>query len=176
MENENKKRGSILVLTIISALILSLIMTGLLSIGTTEIHTTQNFQLNKISYYAAEEGVEDIRNMIIDAPSVSDVATIFKDVYSTRLKESFYDGSDTISTGILRTYITGSLLDFQEGTQQLLQHFEGFPAPPLLGASQSLNLSPMVWKVYVTAEAKAGNRAGYTELVAGIYYTVGSYD
>lgn len=173
MENE---RGSVLVLTIISALILSLIMTGLLSIGTTEIHTTRNFQLNKIAYYAAVEGVEDIRNMIIDAESPTDVENIVKDVYSTKSKESFNDGSNSVSTGIFRTYITGSLLDFQESTPQTLQHFEGFPAPPLLGASQSLNLTPMVWKVYITSEALAGKRAGYTEMVTGIYYTIGSYD
>jgi hypothetical protein len=173
MENE---KGSILVLTIISALILSLIMTGLLSIGTTEIHTTQNFQLNKIAYYAALEGVEDIRNLIIDADSVIDVETIVKDVYATKLRESFYNGTSNIGTGIYRSYITGSLLDFQESTPQTLKQFDGFPAPPLLGASQSLNLTPMVWKVYVTSEALAGNKAGYTELVTGIYYTIGSYD
>jgi hypothetical protein len=177
-ENENEKnaRGSVLVLTIISALILSLIMTGLLSIGTTEIHTTRNFQLNKIAYYAALEGAEDVRNMIIEAQSVGDVENIVKDVYSTRTKESFSDGSNKVNTGIYRTYITGSLLDFEENTPQTLKHFEGFPAPPLLGASQSLNLTPMVWKVYITAEALAGKNAGYTEIVSGIYYTVGSYD
>jgi hypothetical protein len=170
------EKGSILVLTIIASLILSLIMTGLLSIGTTELHTTRNFQLNKIAYYAALEGIEDIRNLIIEANSTEDVELIVKSVYDTQANESFYDGNNTMSTGIARSYMTGSLLDFQENLPQALKQFEGFPAPPLLGASQSLNLTPMVWKVQVTSEALMGTKGGYTELVAGIYYTIGSYD
>lgn len=172
-----KEKGSILVLTVISALILSLIVLGLLSIGTTEMHTTRNFQLSKIAYYAAMEGVEDIRNMIIDSDSTDNIEYIVKTIYDTRSNETFTDaGGNQINTGVARTYITGSLLDFQENTPETIKQFQGFPAPPLLGASQSLNLTPMVWKVYITAEALVGSRGGYTELVAGIYFTIGSYD
>ncbi len=171
-----KEKGSVLVLTIISALILSLLMAGLLSIGTTELHTTRNFHLSKIAYYAALEGVEDVRNMIIDSESTEDVEVLVKTVYDTTANESFSDGSRKVSTGITRTYITGSLLDLQEKTPQTISEFGGFLAPPLLGGSQSLNLHPMVWKVYITSEAIQGTRKGYTEVVAGIYYTIGSYD
>lgn len=172
MENE---KGSVLVLTIISALILSLLVTGLLSIGTTELHTTRNFQLNKISYYAALEGLADIRNMIIDTESAPDVELIVKTVYDTKSRETFNDGNGAKGTGIYRTYITGSLLDFQEKTPQTVKRFYGFEAPPLLGSSSSLNLTPIVWRVHITSEALMGTRGGYTEVVAGIYYTVGDY-
>jgi hypothetical protein len=132
--------------------------------------------LNKIAYYAALEGIEDIRNLIIEAQSTGDVELIVKTIYDTKSSESFNDGSSRISTGIARSYMTGSLLDLQDNTPQSIAQFVGFPAPPLLGASQSLNLTPMVWKVHVTSEALMGTKGGYTELVAGIYYTVGGYD
>lgn len=170
------EKGSILVLTVISTLILSIIMTGLLTIGTTELHTTQNYHLTKIAHYAALEGVEVVRNLIVEAETTEDVDTIVKTVYDTGGRETFTDGGGSMTTGIYRSYITGSLLDFQEKTPQPVSQFKGFKAPPLLGASQNLNLVPMIWKVYITSQALMGSKAGYSEIVSGIYYTVSTYD
>jgi hypothetical protein len=171
-----KEKGSILVLTAISTLILSIIMTGLLTIGTTELHTTQNYQLTKIAHYSALEGVEVVRNLIAEAESTEDIDTITKTVDDTGGREIFSGGSGTIGSGVHRSYITGSLLDFQEETPQPVGLFKGFKAPPLLGASQNLNLTPIIWKVYITSQALMGNKAGFSEIVSGIYYTVSSYD
>ena len=52
------EKGSMLVLAIIATLILSLILVAGLTVSTTEVHTTQNYFLNKVSYYKAVEGVE----------------------------------------------------------------------------------------------------------------------
>lgn len=170
------EKGSILVLTVISTLILSIIMTGLLTIGTTELHTTQNYHLTKIAHYSALEGVEVVRNLIAEAETTEDIDTITKTVSDTGGRESFNDGSGAITSGVYRSYITGSLLDFQEQTPQPVGQFKGFKAPPLLGASQNLNLTPIIWKVYITSQALMGSKAGYSEIVSGIYYTVSSYD
>lgn len=174
MEKQKGKKGSILVLTILSVLILSLIVTGLLSVGTTEIHSTQNFHLNKSAYYASLEGVEGIRVSIADNPDVGFVGSISKSPSETEKMESF-DGGDEDrefkNLGIRRSYITGNLKDFKDNTPQLVTKFEGFDAPQFRGLALGTEASivPVVWRVQITAEAGMGGRVGYAEIIAGVY-------
>lgn len=174
MEKQRGKRGSILVLTIVSVLVLSLIVTGLLSVGTTEIHSTQNFHMNKSAYYAALEGVEGIRVSIADNPDVGFVTSISKSPYDTEKVESF-DGGDEErkfkNLGIRRSYITGNLKDFKDNTPQTVTKFEGFDAPQFRGLAlgTETTIIPVVWRVQITAETAMGSRNGYSEIIAGVY-------
>lgn len=174
MEKQRGEKGSILVLTIVSVLVLSLIVTGLLSVGTTEIHSTQNFHMNKSAYYAALEGVEDIRVSIADNPDVGFVTGISKNPESTKKVESFDGGDDERkfkNLGIRRSYITGNLKDFKDNTPQTVTKFEGFDAPQFRGLAlgTETTIIPVVWRVQITAEAAMGGRNGYSEIIAGVY-------
>ncbi len=166
-----KEKGSVLVLTIIAVLILSIMVTGLLNVGTTEIYSTQNFQLNKAAYYTAVQGVEEIRTQIYNTPDAAAVNGIVKMPPSEA-----YSGSG----GYLRFYITGSLKDLEDilaGTDTdgvPLEQFKGFSPPPLpaisLGGGSSIE--PIVWKVQVTAKIDANKRSTYSEVVSGVYSVV----
>jgi hypothetical protein len=176
MEKQKGEKGSILVLTLISVLILSLIVTGLLSVGTTEIHSTQNFHLSRAAYYKALEGVEEIRNMIYDKVWESEISTISRSPANTLNTESF-DGGDEgrrfKNLGIKRSYITGNLKDFKDNTPQLITQYPGLNAPPppglLVGLGEIARFSPKLYKVQITAEVAMGKRTGYSEIIAGIY-------
>lgn len=164
MVNENEKeRGSLLVLTLIAVLILSLLMIGLLTVGTTELQTTQNFQLNKNAYYAAVQGVEEIRDLIHQNPDADSVTTITKSKSVTGVSDTFGD----IKVGSSRAYIVGTLKDWEENTTQPIDRFKGFDPPPLRGISAGVD--PVVWKVPITAAVTMGNRVGYAEIEAGVY-------
>ena len=163
-----KEKGSVLVLTIIAVLILSIMVTGLLNVGTTEIYTTQNFHLKKSAYYAAVQGVEEIRNKIYNTPDSAAVASIVK-----LPPASAYTGSG----GYLKFYITGSLKDMEEildGANPdgvTLEQFQGFDPPPLQAISlgQGSSIQPIVWKVQVTAKIDANKRSTYSEILTGVY-------
>ncbi len=178
MEKQRGEKGSILVLTIVSVLILSLIVTGLLTVGTTEIHSTQNFHMNKAAYYAALEGIEEIRVSIADDPDVAFVTSISRSPEpppeGTQKNESFDAGDEDRkfdNLGISRSYITGNLKDFKDNTPQTVSKFEGFDAPQFRGLAMGTETTmiPVVWRVEVTAEAGMGKRVGYAEIIAGVY-------
>ena len=157
------EKGSVLILTIIAVLILSLLVSGLLTVGSTEINTTQNFYLNKWSYYYAVQGMEVVMEQIrnTDNPaeiSVSDVQT----------------GGGPISK---KTYITGSILDLQNGTPQNISVFQGFNPPPIPGISLGTDagMVPIVWRVPITTEIIQNKRKAYTEIQSGIYTLMKEY-
>jgi len=160
--NVQKENGSVLVLTIIAVLILSIMVTGLLNVGTTEIYTTQNFQLNKSAYYTAVQGVEEIRNLINQSPEKA--SSIVK-----MPPPEAYSGSG----GYLRFYITGSLKDLENilaGTDPdgvTIEKFVGFALPHPPGVSLDI-IVPTAWKVQVTAKIDANKRTTYSEVIAGI--------
>jgi hypothetical protein len=163
-----KENGSVLVLTIISVLILSIMVTGLLNVGSTEIYTTQNFHLNKSAYYLAVQGVEEIRTLIYNTPNAESVSSIVKvppgEAYSN-------------PGGYLSFYTTGSLKDLEDmletsnTTGVPVEQFKGFTPPSLMGISMggSSSVEPIVWKVRVTAKIDANKRSTYSEITAGIY-------
>jgi hypothetical protein len=150
------ERGSILVLTLVGVLILSLLATGLLTVGTTEINTTRNFYLNKYAYYTAVQGVEEIRTEIktIDPDSVGNISRSS----SETLVETY---------GVHRSYITGSLYNMQKNEPKTLEGFKGFPPPSPTGTSIG-KVDTTIWRVIITSKATQGNRKGYAEIEVGI--------
>ncbi len=166
--NIEKEKGSILVLTIIAVLILSIMVTGLLDVGTSEFYTTQNYLSSKAAYYTAVQGVEEIRVEIYNTPDAESVRNIIK---------MPPPGASSSSGGFLRYYVTGTLKDLEDilaGTNTNgvpVEQFDGFEAPPLpaisLGGSSSVEAT--VWKVLVTAKIDENKRSTYSEVIAGIY-------
>jgi hypothetical protein len=167
-----KEKGSVLVLTLVGVLILSLMATGLMTVGTTEINTTRNFYLNKFAYYMAVQGIEEVRNEIANNPDPGNVGSI-----SRSCNNPLDDPNGTLleTEGVHRSYITGSLYHMQENSPQPLEQFEGFDAPKITGTSLQ-QMTPIIWRVLVTAEAKMGKRAGYAEIEAGIWSFIGGYE
>jgi len=152
------EKGSMLILAIVATLILSLIMVAGLTVSTTEVHTTQNYYLNKVSYYKAMEGVEIVTEMI---RITADPGTISVAAGEYEIKEG----------GATRKFITGSLVDFQNGETQLVKSFTGFDPPPLPGISLGSvsGVMPVIWYVPITSEVTVGKKRSYTEIEAGIY-------
>jgi len=182
----SKERGSILILTIIAVLILSVLVTGLLDVGTTEIYTTQNYQLSKSAYYAAVQGLEEVRNLIYNYPDAESVQGIKR--YSSAIEgptlpgESPGSGTTQKTEGLERFYITGTQQDMEgylvddvasvnPSALSPIGQLKGFEAPPLPAFSMggSASIAPVVWKVTVTARVKGGNRTAYSEIVSGVY-------
>ena len=150
------ERGSILVLTLVGVLVLSLLATGLLTVGTTEINTTQNFYLNKFAYYTAVQGVEEIRTEIkIVDPEI--VENISKSSSETLME----------TDRVHRSYITGTLYNMQKNEPQTLEGFKGFAPPTPTGTSIG-SVDSMIWRVVITSKATMGNRKGYAEIEVGI--------
>jgi hypothetical protein len=162
------EKGSMLVLAIIATLILSIILVAGLTVSTTEVHTTQNHYLNKISYYKAVEGVEIVTQMI---RITADPGTIFVSA----------DEYDTAQGGVVRSFLTGTMENMQNltngsggPTYVSVKPFTGFDPPPLpsISLGQSTGVTPVIWYVPVTAEVKMGaakQKRSYTEVEAGIY-------
>ena len=152
------EKGSMLVLAIIATMILSLILVAGLTVSTTEVNTTQNYYMNKVSYYKAVEGVEivteDIRNNV-DPPTI------------------LVEGNDYLvqEGGTVKRFITGTLVDLQNGTTQNVKSFMGFDPPPLpsISLGSTSGVSPIIWYVPVTSEVTINKKRSFTEIEAGIY-------
>jgi len=152
------EKGSMLILAIIATLILSIILVAGLTVSTTEVQTTQNYYMNKMSYYKAVEGVEIITQKIRDIADPSTIA-IAADDY--RVKD----------LGITRKFITGTLVDLQNGATQNVKPFTGFDPPPLpsISLGTSTGVMPVIWYVPVTSEVTVNKKRSFTEIEAGIY-------
>jgi hypothetical protein len=152
------EKGSMLVLAIIATLILSLILVSGLTVSTTEVNTTQNYYMNKISYYKAVEGVEIVTEMI---RNVSDPTTIAIDA----------NNFDNTESGITRSFITGTLVDLQSGSSQNVKPFLGFDPPPLpsMSLGSASGITPVIWYVPITSEVTVNRKRSFTEIEAGIY-------
>jgi len=152
------EKGSMLILAIIATLILSLILVAGLTVSTTEIHTTQNYYLNKISYYKAVEGVEIVTQKIRDT---ADPTTILVAGHEYRVTEG----------GITRRFLTGTLVDLHAGNSQNVQPFAGFDPPPLpsISLGSSTGIQPIIWYVPITSEVTVNKKRSFTEIEAGIY-------
>lgn len=152
------EKGSMIILAIIATLILSLILVAGLTVSTTEVNTTQNYYMNKISYYKAAEGVEIVTDLIRNTP---DPTTIV--IASTEYVDQ--------QTGMTKSFITGSLVDLQNGNTQNVTPFMGFDPPPLVGMSLGtmIGITPVIWFVPVTSEVTVNKKRSFTEIEAGIY-------
>lgn len=152
------EKGSMVILAIIATLILSLIMVAGLTVSTTEVQTTHNYYLNKVSYYNALEGLEIVIDQIRSDPNPENIFIVADD-YKTK------------QSGIQKLFITGSLVNMQNGTTQAVKKFTGFPAPPLVGISlgATSGITAVIWYVPITSEVTVNKKRSYTELEAGIY-------
>ncbi|MFH2107197.1 MAG: hypothetical protein ABII93_00865 [Chrysiogenia bacterium] len=155
------EKGSMLVLAIIATLILSLIMMAGLTVSTTEVHTTHNYFLNKVSYYKAVEGIERVIDQIRSEPDPSSIFIVPNDY---KIKQD----------GMQKLFITGTLIDIQNNTTQNVRQFDGFAPPPLPSISLGPNagISPIIWYVPITSEVTVNKKRSYTEIEAGIYSSV----
>jgi hypothetical protein len=178
----NNQQGSILILTIISAFILSVLVIGLMTVGGTESSTTQNHFLKKNSFYQANHGTEVVRQKIFDNPNPITVENI---EHKLTMKPK-----DGINSG----FITGTMEDMQKHPEtevQKINRFAGFKAPELLGIGRDINTGPIpvIYNVYVTSVVRPGKmkkgelvtdfikkNASFTEINAGIYsYVITSH-
>jgi Tfp pilus assembly protein PilV len=171
-----KEKGSIMILTMVAVLILSVMLTGLLTVGTTEIFTTGNYHLKKVAYYTAVQGVEEIRQAIASAPNAGSVTSITKSTYET---EQYETG------GVKRSYMTGTLKDREAGGSYgigvPITSLQGdLNAPKGRGISIDVGRTKiefMIWKVLITADVIAGQkgkRIAFSEIIAGVYSTTES--
>jgi len=152
------EKGSMLILAIIATLILSLILVAGLTVSTTEVNTTQNYYMNKVSYYKAVEGVE----------IVTDEIRIATDPSTLNVEAGDYQVSES---GMTKKFITGSLVDLQNGTYQNVKPFAGFDPPPLpsISLGSASGVMPVIWYVPVTSEVTVNRKRSFTEIEAGIY-------
>jgi len=155
------EKGSVLVITLIGVAILSIMMMGLLTVGTTEVHTTQNYNMDKDSYYEAIKGVEVARSDIMNAFTADDVAALIytKDANVVEMPN-----------GSTKTFISGSILDLQEDTPQSIKVFTGFDSPALTGITLGSDINTVIWHVPISAEIKSGTKKAYKEIHVGVYY------
>lgn len=156
------EKGSILILTLIAVLILSFLVSGLLTVGTTEIHTTQNYYMNKQAYYHAVEGMENVVDDVRYSESPGEISA-----------------NITVTEGGVTTkkYITGSILDLQAGTPQYISIFQGFNPPPIpnISLGTGMGMVPVVWKVPISSEILQSRKKAYTELESGVYTLMKEY-
>ena len=137
-------------------MVLSLMVTGLLTVGTTELYTTQNYQMNRISHFHALQGLEMVRDKILNSEEPEKITL---------------PGTAIIENGLSKMLYLGSVIDLQEGKSYAVKWFEGFPPPPLRGMSMgsNSNVQPVIWEVQVTAEISQGDKKTYTEITSGVY-------
>lgn len=177
---KHRQKGSVMILAIFAALVLSIIMAGGLMVTNTETFTTHNLYMNKNSFYTAVNGLEVVTERIRNTPDPSTISI-------HPLSNKFTADSVT------RRYQTGTLIDMQTGQVPKLAIYKGFDPPPLVGVGlgTTMNISPIVWDVRITAEVLGGRvkakaakdfnsafntdeqrQKSYTELEAGVYTTV----
>lgn len=161
------EKGSMLILAIIATLILSLILVAGLTVSTTEVNTTQNYYMNKVSYYKAVEGLERVIDQIRADPNPASISVDMEDF-------------KVVKDGAQRLFITGTLVDLQNLQNESLanaptiRQFTGFPPPPLPGISlgPGAGILPIIWYVPITSEVTVNRKKSYTEIEAGIYSSV----
>ncbi len=187
-----RERGSIIILTLLSVLILSIIASGVLGVGISEVYSTSNVHMEKHAFYTAMKGVEDIRleinNMIANKESIN-----IEDIYRTadpddpnntvETETFYYSGKVNIErTGFATSYITGSIIDLEkaeksEWTEEVprltLVDYYNTLFPTTLTEMRAGSTAQIFWMtipIRVTGKAVAGGRAGYSELLVGIRY------
>jgi hypothetical protein len=148
------KKGSILILALVTIMILSIMAIAGLSVTNIEIQTSGNYQRGKQALYKAIDIVETIRMRIENNPDPS---------FVTSIKENSKNSS--------KKYITGTLVDFENGTSKNVMRFETFNPPPFKGMSldDRISVSPVIWYVPVTTMIEEGKYKAYSEIQSGVY-------
>ncbi len=158
------KKGSILILAVVTILILSIMAIAGLTVSSIENQTTNNYYRSKQAFYKAVEGVEKVRMKIYEN---QDPVFITGIEYNRSLTK---EGNSNVYT----EYITGDLQTFEDNLSKQIDVFLGFNAPPFKGMSldDRIGASPVIWYVPVTALKKAGRSTAYSEIQSGIYSTL----
>jgi Tfp pilus assembly protein PilX len=156
------EKGSVLILAIITTLIMSIMIAGLLTIGSTEVRSTQNYQLKKKSFYHAVQGLETVIEQVRNS---DDPISIQVNKVSSPPMEA---------DGTRKNYYTGNM---SAGVTTVSQ-FEEIQAPQLVGISLGTEAGfiPVMYRVPVTAEVGQGsNHPAVTEIEAGVYALMKNY-
>jgi Tfp pilus assembly protein PilX len=156
------EKGSVLILAIITTLIMSIMIAGLLTIGSTEVRSTQNYQLKKKSFYHAVQGLETVIEQVRNS---DDPISIQVNKVSSPPMEA---------DGTRKNYYTGNM---SAGVTTVSQ-FEEIQAPQLVGISLGTEAGyiPVMYRVPVTAEvAQGSNHPAVTEIEAGVYALMKNY-
>lgn len=164
----NNKKGSVLILTLIAVLVLSILVSGLLTIGNTEMQSSQNYILKRDSYYLAIQGVEEVRAQLLQNLDEG------KEIVNVVAKSAL-DTSQIGESNIKRFYITGTLRDMENGetgtTVKNTPNFIDFHLPGFgLGATAPMEIA--VLKIEITSKVEVGSKSSYSEVMAGIYMPV----
>lgn len=155
------EKGSVLILTIITVLIFSIMVAGLLTIGTTEIKTTQNYVLKKKSFYHAVQGLETVIELVRNS---EDPSTI-------QVNKVVLPATD--SDGTKKNYYTGSMAPSGATT---VSWFQEIQAPQLKGITLGTEFFPVLYRVPIVAEVSAGSKSpACTEIEAGVYALMKNY-
>lgn len=156
------EKGSMLVLAIITVLIMSIMVAGMLTIGTTEVKTTQNHQLKKKSFYHAIQGLEIVIEQVRNA---EDPTTI--QVNKVTAPPTEYDGTK-------KNFYTGNMA----AGATPVSRFKEIQAPQIVGMSLGTESGfvPVMYRVPVTAEVAVGSKQpAITEVEAGVYSLMKNY-
>jgi hypothetical protein len=180
-----KDKGSILVLTVVSVLLLSVMVIGLLTTGDVELMSAQNQYLNRVAYYTAIQGMEEIRNLIYHDPTIEVI------------QKSYDDDIHHEAEGMERTYMTGSLWDleyirtgsgsvvginpggtggasvseFNDKLERDKDEYKQLKGKLRFVRSMSLDEikgTEFVWNIKITSMVTFGRQIAYSEISAGI--------
>ncbi len=138
MKRGNQK-GSVLVLVVIAAIILSLLGVAGLTSSSTELMISRNFSNDKTAFFVAESGINFGINELrgsIDPTSVSFLQSLDNSIYKS--------GSIT------------------QDTAQYVTAFQSIPAPPPQGVSMEVGgdagIVATSWDLLVSSEYKTGSK------------------
>ncbi len=155
------RRGSILILALVTIMILSIMAIAGLTVTSIENETTANFYRSKQAFYVAVEGVEQMRALMKDLDA-DDIAALEKSIIDTKIIG--YGNNYT-------AYITGSLKDLEDNISNPMEIFEGFNPTHLSGSSvenTGTGVVPVIWYLPITAKKTTGKRTSYSEIQTGI--------
>ncbi len=155
---KNKEKGSMLIIALITVLILSFMVASGIRTTTTELFTTYNFYLKKVSYYYAVGGVESVAIMVKNSENPSSIT---------------FDQTNHTEDGFTIRLFTG---DLENGVSNV-NVFQGFQPPPLPGISlgTSTSVKPIIWEINLASELTKNKRKAYSEIEAGIYSLMMGY-
>ncbi len=148
-------KGAMMILVLITVLLLSIITIGGLTLSTSDIHITQNYYFDRLSYYTAVGG---INRGIVEIAQASDPLSILineKDS-STKLETQYY-------TGTIEDYNGGDVSPESVGI------FTSINPPPPPGISLDANIQPIIWDLLITGVVRTGNKIAFSEIETGVY-------
>ena len=143
---------------------MSVMVTGLLNVGTTELYTTQNYYLSRVAHYTAVWGIERTRK------DVGDVNTTEADPNDPD-NDAFINTTSgvTSGTGLTKRYYKGTLEQMEASMTEPYDPRIKFDGIDIQLPGMSLGAAaPVLLLINITAKAKVGRRTAYSELQVGV--------